>query len=212
MHLLLTDRLSCPRCGPTFGLILRADRIVERLVLDGVLGCPNCRDAFGVVAGFADLRAPPRDELGPGLAGPPPDPDAPADERAARVVALLGIAAGPGTIALVGEPARLGAEVSAGLPEAHVVGVDPDLRFWPETSAMSRIAAGPGLPFFGSTLRGIAVDGRLGPAWVAEAARVVHRKARVVVLHAPEETRAVLAEGGLSVLAAEAETVVAARG
>ncbi len=31
MHLLLTDRLTCPRCGPDHGLILLAREIVDRL-------------------------------------------------------------------------------------------------------------------------------------------------------------------------------------
>ena len=57
MHLLLTDRLTCPRCGPSFGLILLADRMNDRRVVDGVLGCPNCRDGFPVRDGFGDLRA-----------------------------------------------------------------------------------------------------------------------------------------------------------
>ena len=215
MHLLLTDRLTCPRCGPGLGLILRADRMESRLVLDGVLGCPNCRDAFPVVEGFADLRAPPRDAWGEGLAGAPPEPDdaAPGEaERADRLVALLGIVGGPGTIALVGEPARLAPPVAAALPETLVVAVDPDLRHWPEVPEVSRLAAAPGLPFFGSTLRAVVVDGRLGEEWLREAARVVQPRARVVVLHAPGGAPAALEGGGLTVLAAEAETVVAARG
>lgn len=216
MHLLLTDRLSCPRCGPTFGLILRADRLESRHILDGVLGCPNCRDSFPVLDGFADLRAPPRGELGPGLAGPP------AGERGdtagssvvgvERLVALLGIVGGPGTVALVGESARLAEDVAVALPEVLVVAVDPDMRFWPETPEVSRLASGPGLPFFASTLRGVIVDGRLGPDWLSEAARVVHAKARVVVLHAPEDVSDALEACGLTLLAREAETVVAARG
>ena len=215
MHLLLTDRLSCPRCGPPLGLILRADRMEDRRVLDGVLGCPNCRDGFSVVDGFADLRAPPREPLGAGLAGPPGEPgDAPAVEggRAERLVALLGIVGGPGTIALVGEPARLAPRVAAALPELLVVAVDPDLRRWPEVPEVSRMAAAPGLPFFGSSLRGVALDGRLGAEWLGEAARVVQPRARVVVLHAPGGATAALEASGLTVLAAEAETVVAARG
>ena len=31
MHLFLTDRLSCPRCGPEFGLILLALCLLEPL-------------------------------------------------------------------------------------------------------------------------------------------------------------------------------------
>ena len=43
MHILLTDTLTCPRCGPDFGLILLAERIEGRRVMDGHLGCANCR-------------------------------------------------------------------------------------------------------------------------------------------------------------------------
>ena len=38
MHILLTDLLFCPRCGPQHGLILLANRLEERRVLDGWLG------------------------------------------------------------------------------------------------------------------------------------------------------------------------------
>ena len=184
-------------------------------MLDGALGCPNCRDAFPVVDGFADLRAPPRDPLGEGLAGAPPDAteDSPVEaERAERLVALLGIVGGPGTIALVGEPSRLAPRVAAALPELLVVAVDPDLRHWPEVPDVSRLVAAPGLPLFDSTLRAVAVDGRLGAEWLGEAARVLQPRARVVVLHAPEGATATLEASGFTVLAAEAETVVAARG
>lgn len=51
MHLLLTDILSCPRCGPEFGLILLADRIEARRVLAGILGCANCRSKYPIREG-----------------------------------------------------------------------------------------------------------------------------------------------------------------
>ena len=209
MHLLLTDRLSCPRCGPSFGLILLAHDLRNRIVKAGTLGCPNCRDSFSIEDGFADLRAPPRGPLPPGLAGPPGSED---PEVAARVMALLGIVAGPGAVALVGEPARLAREVAATLSEVQVVAVDPDMRRWDEVAGVSRIAAGPGLPFFSAALRAAAVDGRLGRAVLAEAVRVVAPRGRLVVLHAPDWTELLLRDAGLSVLAAEAGTVVVARG
>lgn len=211
MHLLLTDRLTCPRCGPSFGLILLADRVQHRHVSSGRLGCPNCRDSFPIEEGFADLRAPPRGELPPGLAGEPPL-GGDESEDAQRVVALLGIVGGPGTVALVGEAARYCAAVATGGGEIQAVGVDPDLRGWPEGPGVSRIAAGPGLPFFGAMLRGVAIDGRLGPGWLAEAARVVAPRGRVVVVRASSGAAETLREAGLDVLASEAETVVAARG
>jgi len=211
MNLLLTDRLSCPRCGPDFGLILLADRMRDREVLDGTFGCPNCRDAFPVVNGFGDLRAPPRRAGPEGLTGPV---EARFDdgEAAARLRALLGVVQGPGTIALVGAPARHAEALAGAIEGVHVLGVDPDLAGWPEVPGVSRAMAGPGLPVFSRALRGVAVDGRLGAGMLAEAARVVARLGRVVVVQAGPETRAAMEDAGLRVLADEAGTVVAARG
>lgn len=208
MHLLLVDRLTCPRCGPGFGLILLASRLDDRVVREGRLGCPNCRDAFPVEEGFTDLRAPPRDDLPTGLVGPPQGADT---EGAGRLIALLGLVGGPGTVALVGEPAAHAPAVAASSDEMHVAAVDPDLRNWPEAPRVSRLAAGPGLPFFSSVLRGVGVDGRLGRHWLDEACRVLAPRGRIVVVHAPTGTAEALAERGLSVLASEAQTVVAAR-
>lgn len=215
MHLLLTDRLSCPRCGPEFGLILLADRLENRRVFHGTLGCPNCRDAFPVRDGFGDLRAPPRRDEPEGLAGMPgprADGDDPEDPEAEKVIALLGVTQGPGTLALVGAPSRHARALAARVDEVHVLAIDPDQRNWPESDGVSRLMAAPGLPVYSLSLRGIAVDGRLGPDLLAEAARVVVPKGRVVVVHADAETAETLVEHGLEILAAEAETVVAARG
>jgi hypothetical protein len=208
VHLLLTDRLTCPRCGPGFGLILLARQVVDRRVLEGTLGCPNCRDGFDVRGGFGDLRAPPRGALPEGRAGDP-EPSAPADVE--RLAALLGVAEGPGTLALVGEPARLAPALVEVVPGVEVVAVDADLARWPEVERVSRLVSRPGLPFFDQTLRGVAVDGILGSGWILEAARTVARLSRVVVTSAPEEGVHVLEQAGLNVLAAEAGTIVAAR-
>lgn len=210
MHLLLTDRLTCPRCGPDFGLILLAHRLEDRVVREGVLGCANCRDSFPIREGFGDLRAPPRGELGEGLAGGFRAEAATPDESA-RLVALLGIVGGPGTVALVGRPARDAPDVARSLPEIHVVAIDPDLRSWPERERVSRLVAAPGLPFFGSSLRGVAIDGRLGEAWFGEAARVVAPRGRVVVVGSNGDAASRLELEGLRVIAADPETVVAAR-
>jgi uncharacterized protein YbaR (Trm112 family) len=213
MHVLLTDRLACPRCGPEFGLILLADRMADRRVYEGTLGCPNCRDRFPVRDAFADLRAPPRQALGAGLAGPDPagDPDADATE-ADRVGALLGVARGPATVALVGAPARFAARVAASVEDLEVVAIDPDVATWADAPGVSRLVAWPMLPFFTRVLRGVVVDGRLGPEWVGEAARVAAPLSRVVVVSSANWVAGTLRERGLTVLASEGETVVAARG
>ncbi|MDP2955591.1 MAG: hypothetical protein Q8N53_04155 [Longimicrobiales bacterium] len=209
MHLLLTDRLSCPRCGPEFGLILLADLMADRRVVEGTLGCPNCRDGFPVRGGFGDLRAPPRGELAPGRAGEPGPVDPLATDRLA---ALLGVAQGPGTLLLMGAAARQAAGLAARVQGVEVMALDADMAGWPEAPQVSRLAARPGIPVFSRTLRGVVVDGALGASWLAEAARVVARLSRVVVTDAPGDASAVLAGAGLQVLADEAGTVVAARG
>src|SRR3954447_12829389 len=100
MHILLTDVLSCPRCGPAFGLVLLADRVEDRRVLEGRLGCPNCREQYPVVAGALDARLPAEragaadDAAGDAAATGGVD-DA---EAAVRLAALLGLAEVRGTV------------------------------------------------------------------------------------------------------------------
>lgn len=177
-------------------------------MVDGTLGCPNCRDGFPVRGGFADLRTPPRGALPQGKAGAPEATD---PEAAFRLQALLGVAEGPGTLLLVGAEARCAADLAGRIQGVEVVALDPDMAGWPEVPGVSRMAARPGIPFFSRTLRGVVVDGSLGPAWIAEAARAVAPLSRVVVTNAPEGARVALEEAGLQVLAEEAGTVVAAR-
>lgn len=218
MHLLLTDRLSCPRCGPEFGLILLAHRLDDRRVHEGELGCPNCRDSFPVRNAFADLRPPPRGPLPHGLVGAPPpsDPGGAPDqhdrEEAHRLLALIGIVGGPGMVVLVGAPARHAAALAAASEELQVVAIDPDVAAWPDTPRVSRLVAGPVLPFFSRMVRGVVVDGRAGAPVLVEAARLVAPRSRLMVVNAPPPAAGLLEEEGLEVLAAEGETVVAARG
>ncbi len=209
MHLLLTDRLTCPRCGPRFGLILLAEHMDDRRIVEGVLGCPNCRDRYPVRNGFGDLRAPPRGPLQAGRVGTPGEVD---DAETDRLTALIGVPEGPGTLALVGAPARHAPGLAERVSGVEVVAVDPDLERWSESPRVSRMVARPGIPLFDATLRGAAVDGTLGVRWIEEAARTVARLGRVVVLEAPADTEGVLERAGLRVLAAEAGTVVAAKG
>ena len=208
VHLLLTDRLTCPRCGPDFGLILLAHELADRVVKEGLLGCPNCRDGYAIQDGFGDLRAPPRRAMEAGLAGAFGSHDV---AEAERLAALIGVARGPGTVALVGRLAGYGPAISRLTEDLQVVGIDADLSEWPADPSWSRIVARPGMPFFSRSLRGVAIDGRLGRQWIDEAARVVAPMSRVVVTHASGGACEWLEEAGLRVMASEEETVVAAR-
>ena len=126
-------------------------------------------------------------------------------------MALLGVTQGPGTVALVGRPARHAEALVAAVEGIHVVAVDPDLDAWPPASGVSRMMSSPGLPLYSRSLRGIVVDGRLGAPWLREAARVVARLGRVVVTGSQDGDAGILEEAGLRILAAEDATVVAAR-
>ncbi len=240
MHILLTDTLCCPRCGPEFGLILLAHRVEERRILEGELGCPNCRASYPVRRGFGDLRAPPReslpplpaerareprpaadeppppggDEPSPSAGGEPPDPaEAPnVPEEVLRLGALLGVERGPGRLVLVGDPARHARALADMLEEIEVVAVDASLRAEPEWAGVTRIVAAPRLPFFSGTVRGVALGGNAAPDLLDEAVRIVQPGGRVVVLDPPDGVRARLEEGGLGLLLDEAGTVVALRG
>ncbi|MDE0899738.1 MAG: hypothetical protein OSA81_12025 [Longimicrobiales bacterium] len=214
MHLLLTDLLTCPRCGPSFGLILLTNQMLDRRVRSGTLGCPNCRDSFEIQDGFADLRHPPRSvlpkESGHTLPVAPHGRSAPAE--ADKIVALLGIERGPGSVVMAGRSAAYAYHLAARVEDLAVVAFGEVTRFWTDAGTVSRVASAPGLPFFSRKMRGIVVDGSLGLAVIHEAARICAPFGRVIVLASPPEAREVLEADGLTVLAEEAETVVAARG
>jgi uncharacterized protein YbaR (Trm112 family) len=206
VHVLVADRLICSRCGPDFGLILRADHTRDRRVTEGVLGCPNCRDQYPIIGGFADLRAPPRLELPKGRAG---DPVIKAQEESEYLLPLLGVIQGPATVLLIGGPAVLAGGLAALLDNIHVVGADADLARWPADPSWSRIVSQPGIPFFSRTLRGVVIDGRLERHWFEEAVRVIAPMSRVVVVNAATTAHEWLQVAGLSIMADESGRVVA---
>jgi hypothetical protein len=208
LHLLLTDRLVCPRCGPGFGLILRADTLVDRRVLEGGLGCPNCRDLFPITGGFADLRPPPRPELPPVAAPRAADPAA-TDELAA----LLGVAEGPGNLGLVGALSAHAGGLADRVPGVEVVAIDPEARAEPEREGVSRIAAGVEPPFHPWSLRALALSAGSAALLARPAAlrQLVPRGGRIVVEAPPDEAERDLEAAGARLLARDARWLVALR-
>jgi hypothetical protein len=204
MHLLLTDRLICPRCGPGFGLILLADRLEDRRLIEGSLGCSNCRDRFPVAGGFGDLRPPPRkiEKDVPGL-------EPPASPPVAEVAALLGLAEGAGSVALIGHLAGHATVLAELVPGVEVVGVAAGLRAWEEGDGVSRLVAGSTLPFGDSSLRGIGLFAECDPSLAIELARVVAPTGRVAVWGPVQEWEKRLIAAGLDVLASQETAVVA---
>jgi len=206
MHLLLTDRLTCPRCGPDHGLILLAKEIVDRRVLDGEVGCSNCREHFQVVQGFADLRWPRRSEPAAGIS---PDPD---PSLAVKVAALLGLTDGSGFILLAGRTTAAADTLSTMLAGDEWIALGDHLREQEERVGVSRMAASPAnLPLTTGGLRGAALDA--GHAeWLPEVTRALAPGARVAVFDPPADLSEAASALGLEVVLDAAEALVATRG
>lgn len=227
MHILLTDVLCCPRCGPEFGLVLLAHRVEERHVIEGELGCPNCRVTYPVRGGFGDFRPPPRDPLP--VAGSERDGSAGAEggaasepgaapeadrEEAVRLGALLGLADAPGRVVLAGPSSGVGSALAAMVEDVRIVTLETTRPAEAPPGAggnVSRIAAGPVLPFFSGTARGVVLEGADADDRIEEAARVVSPGGRVVVIGGSGGARDRLESAGLAVVLDEGGVVVASR-
>jgi len=205
MHLLLTDRLTCPRCGPEQGLILLAKELVDRRVLDGEVGCANCREHFPVTNGFIDLRWPKQAEPASGDA-PVPSPD-----LAVKVAALLGLTDGSGFILLAGRTTAAADALSEMLAGDEWIALGGHLRQQAERAGISRLAASPDhLPLTTGGLRGAALDSD-HEAWLPEVTRALATGARVVVFDPSTALSERATTLGLEVVLDQPEALVAAR-
>ncbi|HEX2204075.1 MAG TPA: Trm112 family protein [Longimicrobium sp.] len=204
MHILLTDFLTCPRCGPELGLILLADRIQERRVERGSLGCANCRATYPIRGGAADLRlsADPTPGALPAPAGDPAEP-------ALRLAALMGLAEARGPVLVAGPGAVLAPALSTLVPEIEVVAFTPEPPDTAPPGNVSPVAGAGALPFRPRAFRGVALTGDTADALLPEALRVLQPGARVVVDPAPPGTADRAAALGAAVLLDQEGVVVA---
>lgn len=208
MHILLTDILTCPRCGPEFGLILLSQDMRERRVLEGWMGCANCRDRWVVSNGFGEFRVP-LGEAGP--AAPADPPRAAEPEEAMRIAALLGVSEGPAYVLVAGPAARHAYAMADLVEDLEVVAVLPGLAHAAERKGVSRIAADTRLPFYGRRLHGVWLGGDAADALLEEGIRVLGPAGRLVLEPAPADADERLARAGMKVLARREDTVVATR-
>ena len=203
----LTERLICPRCGPGFGLVLRADQVEEGSVIDGFLGCSNCRVLYPVARGVADLRHPPRSRThGRARGVRPPPPDASAAETL-RLAALIGVARGPASIAVAGNLAGRASGLASLLPDVEVVALAPRFDFRPPPGA-SHLMASERLPLRDGSLAGIALTGSWAELLLDDAARCLARPGRIVLMGASPEGEQAFRSLGLEVLASEEGVLV----
>jgi uncharacterized protein YbaR (Trm112 family) len=211
MYILLTDALTCPRCGPDFGLLVLSDRMEERRVIEGSLGCPNCRSSYPIRNAAADLRAAPSASAEATASTESPDPVAVDGDAEApvRLAALMGLAGASGLAMVSGPGARHAAAVSALVPELEVVAVTDRPVDAEREPGVSRLAAGDALPFRDGALRAAALTGAAGDARLREALRVLAAGARLVVDPADARTAERLQALGAEVLLAQEGVVVA---
>jgi uncharacterized protein YbaR (Trm112 family) len=201
VHILLTDVLTCPRCGPRFGLIVLADRLDDRRVVEGRLGCANCREEFSVRDGVADLRFP-RGAPAPVAGAAPRDA-----ESALRLAALLGVRDRPGMVLLLGVDADTAEEVARLLPGAQVIVAGEDGGTG--ARALSRVRLAGSLPFRDASLRGAVVGGEPAPELLDELSRALAPGAHLVVDPAASGTAQTLVDRGLGVVLDQEGVVVA---
>jgi uncharacterized protein YbaR (Trm112 family) len=214
MHILMTDVLTCPRCGPRFGLILIADRMTpDRRIVEGALGCSNCREKYPVRNGIVDFTGTiATDEAG---AADGADTAAAGDdgEAAIRVAALLGLTGGPGYVLLAGSAAGRARTVSSLLDDIEVVtattaGAATAIDAAPPAN-ISRLAVGGALPLASARMAGVFLAGGAADTLLEEAARTVAPLGRLVLEPAPADAGERLRAAGMRVLLQEGETVIA---
>lgn len=201
MHILLTDILTCPRCGPEFGLILLADRVEERRVLAGVLGCSNCREKYPIRNGAVDLGGAAEAYAGAAADASPIE----------RLAALLGVAQGPAFVLLAGPAVADAPMLAAMLDEVEVVTLGGAPSADGAAGVNRVLAVGPRLPFASAKIQGVALTGPAADALLEEGARAVSVLGRLVLEPAPADAAERLARLRLRIAAQQDATLVAVR-
>ena len=221
MHLTLTDHLTCPRCGPSAGLILLMEAAEDRRVVEGALGCPVCRTQYRISGRVADLRA--GDSGGGGVGGGGTSGGggelvgAGAAQTALRVAALSELGDGRGFLFVDG-PGALGV---AGALRGHLPDVEPVVAIGAgeageaRTVEASALLDSGALPVADRTMRASAyVGGVPDDARLRELVRVTRPTGRVIVETAGaggslDDAAAALRELGAEVRARDATGLVA---
>jgi uncharacterized protein YbaR (Trm112 family) len=204
MYLVLTDVLTCPRCGPEQGLIVRSDRMEGRRVLEGALGCPNCEAQYPVRGGLADFRG---SDLGRALG--PVSPGSNLD--ATRGAALLGITQGPAVAVMIGVADAAAAEIAGMVPGLEIVTIVSDESESIEQSGVSRLLVNTELPLRGKSVRAALIETGVFEKTAHEVVRVLAIGARLVVTVGQPWLEELVATSVLRVLARDASHVVTVR-
>jgi uncharacterized protein YbaR (Trm112 family) len=200
----LTDYLTCPRCGPAFGLVLLVRDVKDRRVRNGWLGCSNCREDYPVHEGVADLRLD-RD------AAPPARLPLQDSELAIKVLALSGMAEERGCL-MIDEPlAHAASRIVELAPQLEVIAVSASADDIVEQAGVSRVLADQPFPLVEHKLRCVAITPRGESDVVTAAARLVASGGRLLLFDASPSDVDEATRAGLRIVAAEGGTAVAER-
>jgi uncharacterized protein YbaR (Trm112 family) len=181
MHIELTEMLRCPEPHREEFLVLSTGEMSGRLVHHGLVGCPVCQREYEIADGIVYFGGAGSREQG---AGPAPQPPVPGSLLPAPDVlqALLDLSGPGGYVVLLGTAVRAGAGLAKAVGGIHCVGINGpgDLV---ELPVLSLLRCDAVIPLRQSMARGVVVGAELAsPAWLAEAARVLLRGRRLVVV------------------------------
>ncbi|HEX9728172.1 MAG TPA: hypothetical protein VGA37_06695 [Gemmatimonadales bacterium] len=168
MFLELAEFLRCPSDHEEKPLVVATGAMKRRSIVFGTIGCPVCRKEFLIIDGVARLGE--VDEV------PAPESMAASD----MVHAWLGLASPGGYVVLVGSAGQLAAGLTARMEEVRFIAVNPIGEVGAPRVSVIR---GPGIMVRSGMARGVVVGAeRASEPWLREAARVLLRGQRLVVL------------------------------
>ena len=170
MFIELAESLRCPVQHEDAHLVLATGAMRGRAVMFGTLGCTACQAEYAIADGIAQLGPPPRR---PARTAALPD--------AATVRALVGLESPGGYVVLVGSAGELAESLAPLMTGVHfaVVNLAGASGVSPVRSLLTSTRTIPLV----TVARGVVLGGEYADArWLGEAARVVLRGQRVVVL------------------------------
>jgi hypothetical protein len=170
MFIELVESLRCPLPHEDAHLVLATGAMRGRAVVFGTLGCSGCQAEYAIADGVASFGAPPG-RRAPAAAAP----------DAAIVQALVGLESPGGYVVLVGSAGRLAEPLARIMPGVHfpVVNLAGAAGVSPVRSLLTSTRTIP----LAMVARGVVLGAEYADArWLGEAARVVLRGQRVVVL------------------------------
>ena len=175
MFIELVDVLRCPRPHDDSWLVLRADTLRDRHVLQGALGCPICRAEYGIEEGevrFGDAAA-------EAAQGPLPE-WATGAEAPLRLAALLGLMDVRAPVVLCGEWCRLAERVAGAIAAPYLL-VDPPVAVAHDRPELSVLRVRDALPLAAGGAHAVALDaGAVSAGLVGSAARAVRDGGRLL--------------------------------